>query len=364
MNVWIAPATREQLAEGLFHFLAALAAGRPDAPRPLIAEDAVLRALYRDPPAELVDALRRFLDGFFLDIDPDLTGGRTLDLDPSVWGWVLAVYNSLVPPLEAGGGEDPLAEFHQALVATLPAARTTDQVLACYALLDTPATALAVLSPERAAVIETLLRLSPLSAMAHLDVSTPPVLLELPREPVPDPAPWRDLDDWLGTLLPLLANPGVARHLRQRWLALPETLRSCRNLGHVLEALRVRGWRDFVLELYEAYDYFAAVPAEDAWGRRVRTWPVLERIAWLLAAGGTSEAAFRLNQWGTAYLLKFRPLVEIVIAEGGIPRDYRHLSRELLVALRPLLRLMPEGVEAAVELEEVEFGEEEYGAVA
>ncbi len=360
---WVAPATRQQLEESLFRFLASLSTGRPEVTQPLLAERATLRALYRKPSPELVEALRRVLDGVLVELDP--AGGHEMELDPSIWGFVLGLHNCLFPLLTLDE-TDPLFDFHRALLPTLPPARTEDQVLACHALLDAPAAVLAALPPSRALALETLIARSPLTAVARLDVLTPAPLLALAGDllpgwrDVPDPGPWHGLDDWLGVLLPLFRKPWIARFLRQRWLDLPETRGSCRNLGLLLEALRRRGdWRDFLLEFYEAYEYFAAVTAEGDSGRPVRTWPVLEQIGRLLGAGGESEAAIRVNRWGNAYFLKFRPLVQIVIAEGGVPRDYTHLTAGLIRALRPLVDLTTEGVGAEVEFGDVEFGDPE-----
>ncbi len=363
---WVAPATREQLEENLFRFLVSLRTGRPEVTQPLLAERATLRTLYRKPSPELVEALRRLLDDALVELDQ--AGGHEIDLDPSIWGFVLALHNCLFPLL-ALDETDPLFGFHRALLPTLLPARTEAQVLACHALIDGPAAALPALPPSRALALETLIARSPLTAIAHLDVFTPAPLLALVGDLLPGGrdahrlarstlSPWHSLDDWLDVLQPLLGKPWVARFLRQRWLDLPETRDSCRNPGLLLEALRRRGgWRDFLLEFYEAYEYFTAVTVEDAYGRPVRYWPILGRIEQLLRAGGTSEAAFRINRWGNAYFLKFRPLVQIVIEEKGVPRDYAHLTADLIRALRPLLDLSTEGVGAEVEFGDVEFGD-------
>ncbi len=138
--------------------------------------------------------------------------------------------------------------------------------------------------------------------------------------------------------LPPLAQPAIAGYLRRRWLNLPETRPACRNLGLLLEALRRRGdGRACILEFYEAYDRFCATTMQDAWRRPVRCWPLFDRIERLLRAAGDSEAAIRLNRWGNEYFLKFRALLQIVIDENRLPRDFNLLTLDFINALRPLL---------------------------
>src|SRR5208282_5275555 len=110
---------------------------------------------------------------------------------------------------------------------------------------------------------------------------------------------------------------------QRRWLTLPESRSACRNLGLLLETLRVRGNRDFLLRFYESYDYFQAEP--DMATGLVRTWPLLGRIERLLRIDGDSAAVIELNRRGHEFLLKFYPLIQLVIAEDGVPRDYRFL---------------------------------------
>src|SRR5262245_61161750 len=61
-RVWVAPATRDQAEQGLFHFLLSVAAGRPQVDRPLLVESPALTELSARPAVELTEALRRCLD--------------------------------------------------------------------------------------------------------------------------------------------------------------------------------------------------------------------------------------------------------------------------------------------------------------
>src|SRR5262249_11969223 len=141
----------------------------------------------------------------------------------------------------------------------------------------------------------------------------------------------------------LLEQAVIAKHLRRCWLALPDTYLACRNLGLLLEALRRRGDQQaIILEFYEAFDYFRAERIADPWHGTIRHWPLLDHIERLLRAEGESEAAILLNRRGNEYFQMFRPLLEIVIAERGLPHDYYHLTPDLIHALRPLLDLTTE----------------------
>jgi hypothetical protein len=365
--VWIAPATKEQAEEGLFHFLRSLGAGRPQTARPLLLEGKVLRELFAAPNPDLVEAFRYRLEHLLLEIGPDAGLWGDLEVSPVVWGVALAAYNCLTPLLAAGTeADDPIAEFLAALVETLPPARTPADAVAYHALLHAPAEALPDLPPPRAGLMRALLNRSPLSAVSHIHLATPPPLTGLAAELLPgwkgraaDPAPWQGLDDWLDAL-DLLDHPDVAAWLRRRWLALPETRAAGRNLGLLLEALRRRGgWRTFILEYYEAYCYFAAETAADPVRGPFRRWPVLGRIEQLLRADGDSEAAIRLNRRGNEHFLQFRALIETVIEEDGVPKDYKHLTVEFLRAVRRLLDLTTEHSGPRLDLGNVEFGEGE-----
>ena len=141
---------------------------------------------------------------------------------------------------------------------------------------------------------------------------------------------------------------------------MPDTHLACRNLGLLLEALRRRGdQRAIILEFYEAFDYFRAEQVADPLYGTIRRWPLLDPIERLLRAGGDSEAAIQLNRRGNEYFLLFRPLLDIIIAERGLPRDYYHLTPDLIQALRPLLAFTTEALVARPQLRNVEFVSED-----
>jgi hypothetical protein len=262
---------------------------------------------------------------------------------------------------------DPVPQFCKALVNTIPPARSLADILGYHALLQSTAEILPQLPPDRAAIMQALLNRSPLSAVYHLHLHTPPALMPLAVEllhgwgrRVSSFSPWQSADDWLNTLMPVLDYSAIEIYLRRRWLTLPETRSSCRNLGLFLETLRRRGnMREFILRFYEAYDRFCAETVDDPWRGNVRRWPLLTCIERLLRAGGDTEAAIRLNRWGNEYFLKFHALIQTITAEKGLPNDYNHLTRDLVLALRPLLEwTSTSGTTQRLDLGTIEFGDE------
>jgi hypothetical protein len=220
-----------------------------------------------------------------------------------------------------------------------------------------------------------LIERSPLTALCALDVHTPSALEPLAAELLPgwktDDRPadvWSNSEDWLETVTALLDDERIARWARHRWLALPESRLACRNTGLLLEALRRRrngegDHRDLILAFYEGYDYFHGETRTTAWGDAVRVWPLLTRMEKLLTVDGDgelmAEVALRVNRRGNEYFLKFRPLLEQVTTEGGMPADYPQLTLDLVLALRALVPYTTEAARQRMSFEEVEFEEGE-----
>jgi hypothetical protein len=359
----IPPASKLQLEEHLFHFLCSVCNGRPQATTPLLVETKTLRALYTNPNHDLTVALQHCLDQFLIELGPDAARWGTLNLPTTVLGVALAVHNCLCPLPDLSVVKDPVLPFTPALIATIPPARTLAEMLVYHALLRHAVESLSVLSEDRVALIQALLNRSPLSIVYYLHLHTFPPLTALAADIWPwwksrpvRPTPWANLDDWLQSLALLLAQPVIAAHLRRRWLSMSDTHLACRNLGLLLEALRRRGdQRAIILEFYEAFDYFCAEEVADPWHGTIRRWPLLDKIEGLLRAEGDSEAAIQLNRRGNEYFLLFRPLLEIIIAEHGLPRDYYHLTLDLIQALDSLLPLTTEAQIPRPQLQNVEF---------
>lgn len=361
-------AGRAQVEERLFAFAMSLRDGRPQAPQALMVEGTTIQSLCADPPAELVEALRHVLDNSLIELGPDPAAWGTFELPPAVLGILLAAYECLTPApaLYAGAGVDAeaasgreaaqvdlVAEFATALVQSLPPARTLHDALAYHAILQSTAEALPDLPRSRADLLSRLVNLSPLTALYCPHLYTPPPLAGLAAELLRNrkgraaaASPWRDLDDWLDALEPILDHPALAARLRRRWLVLPETHVCCRNLGLLFEAMRRRGrWRDFLLEFYEACDYLRGEPIRDVVNRSHRRWRLIdEEIAPLLQAGADDDdsraidVATRLNRRGREFFLLFYPLLQLVIAEGRRPTDYPRLTLEFILKLTEVSR--------------------------
>jgi hypothetical protein len=315
--------------------------------------------------------LRQCVEAFLVELEWAPARWGALRIPASAFGVALAAHNCLIPAgLQPAETDDasraPLDEFTAALIATLPPARERDSALAYHAVVA------ALLRPagrpaSGADRLRDLLELSPLTALAALDVHTPLALHELAADLLPGwtnraagrERVWDNQEAWVAVIAALLAEQRVARWLRRGWLALPETRAACRNLGLVLEALRRRGrQRDVLLEFYEAYDYFCAQKRPGPRGGEVRVWPVLDTIETLLRTPGEHEAAIRINRRGNEYFLKFRPLLKIIIAENGLPSDYALLTPEFVQAVRSLVNYVTEDVRQRITFGEVAFEDE------
>ncbi len=343
-ELWLPPVSQAEAEETLFYFLQGLLHGRYHTHRPLLLTPDTLRDLYRDPHPPLLNAIAHHLDALLVELHPDVGRWQPLRPAPHLLGIALAAYNCFLPSLP-----DPVIAFTRALVGTIPPARDLADVLAYHALLLRPSEALANWPTDtiRAEILQTCLNRSPLTALSHPHLHTPPPLTRLAadllrwrRQQVADPSPWRDADDWLAAVISLLAEPALAAYLRQRWLTLPPTRQTGRNLGLLLEALRQQGeQRDFLLAFYNAYAYTTQAAAHDQWGRATVYWPELLEIGQLLRLNGSdSPAAINLNRRGSEWFLKFWPLVRLVAAEGPpLEAAYRFINQDFTRALLPLV---------------------------
>jgi hypothetical protein len=260
-----------------------------------------------------------------------------------------------------------VADFTTALIATLPPARDRDAAFAYHAVLRGLPDGIA--SHAEGRLLDALIERSPLTALGALDRHMPAALEDLastllPGRTVGDgPVAWASADAWLAAVSALLDDHRLARWARHCWLALEETHAACRNTGLLLEALRRRGGhRDLLWAFYESYDYFRGAPRSGnghRYGRVARTWPVLATIEKLLAVTGdddlASEAALRANRRGSAYFLKFRPLLELVVDEGGLPAGYPQLTVGFVLALRRLVPYTTTAARQRISFEAVAF---------
>ena len=369
--MWLAPLDKPALEEALFRFLLSVREGWPQAAQPLVTEQATLRALCNEPHPDLREALRHCLDAFLVELGPDPVQWGNVQAPASVLLVALVVHNclamiSLPAPADKGKRVDSVEEFTTALVSIIPPARERNAVLAYHAVLRGTEAVVPRLEHARARLMHAVIERSPLTALYALDVHCPVALDALAAELLPgwrslDQSPckvWRQDEEWLNVVENILADARLARWLRHRWLALPETREACRNLGLLLEALRRRGdQRSFILEFYDAYAYFCAQLRPDTWRGQIRVWPVLETIEKLLRTPGDNEVAIQVNRWGNEYFLKFLPLATLIIDEGGIPPDYAFLRSDFVMALRHLLDYVTYGSQQHVTFEQVTFVE-------
>lgn len=338
---WLPPTTPQEAEEALFFFLQALLANRYQATQPLLLTEPTFHTLLQQPHTSLLQVLHHHIDTLLVELNPNTANTAPLAISPHAITMAAIAHNCLLPYLA-----DPVIACTQALLTTVPPARTLTDALVYHAILLKPAAALAdwPAYAARTHLLQSLINRSPLTALYHLHLHTPPPLTQLAadlmlwwRRKAIDPAPWHDLADWLTAITPLLQTPYLATHLRQRWLTLPETHRACRNLGLLLEALRTTPhFRDLILSFYEAYQYTTAIITHNH-GSTCH-WPLLTKINPLLRANGTEKIARTLNHHGNEYFLKFWPLIQLIIAEDGLTHDYNHLTQDCCVtALRPFL---------------------------
>jgi len=321
---------------------------------PLLLAPEDLRQFFLDPAPSLVDALRHVLAGLLGEIEACSDQRSIMQVPVSVFLLILAAYNCQVVNLGVRSAKE-IVSWNDALLDMIPPAREMDVILAYHAVLNHATAGCGVRADWQKKLKAGLLERSPLTALVCLDEYIPIIFGELAAEMLParqrldqsGSSPWAGPEEWLGIVVMLLQDKSLARWLRQSWLEMPETRASCRNLGLFFEALRRRGGlENILLEFYEAYDYLGRRDATGGMEAR-HSWPVLALTASLLAADSQTvgpEAARLLNRYGHEYLLKFRPLIEIIIARRGIPAEYRALSRELVHDyLRPLLDYVAEG---------------------
>jgi hypothetical protein len=361
--------SQSALEEALFHFLVSVRDGRPRTDSALFAEDKTIRSLYRNPHPDLQKAFCHCLDNLLINMEHDPQKFGELRAGAATLGITLAVHNCLAPGMDLQLGvertpTDPVEDFTYRLMATLPCAGDLNTALAYHAVIQVAVPGLQKMKKPRAALFQALIGLSPLTELWAMDVYTPPALYCIAAECLPG---YRyteeagggvrpDIEDWERVAAELLSSALIARWLRHRWLTMPETRISCRNVGLFLEMLRRQGThREFVLSFYEAYAYFCSESKPDERGGQRTAWPVLDTIEKLLRTPGDNEAAIAVNRRGNDYFMKFRPLIELIIEEKGIPDDYLHLSREFVGSLRPLMDYTTEGGQPRISFGEVRF---------
>ncbi len=339
---------RQELAAAVTAYVEALACGQSPAPcRPLVAAPGALGELLSQPPRHLAELLAVSLDRFRLRVGlRRLPAVAALGISRGCCLLILCGHNCLAPEPPAGAIRTEVNSFTDRVAALVPSASNLGEELVYHVLLAPVLPAYDEFSPAKRQVANRLLERSPLTALLALDCLTPSALEPLGQELLPgfgagpqSESVWNSPEDWLAAVEQLLRVPVLARWLRHQWLQMPETRESCRNQGLLLEALRRRGgWERYILEFYEAYEYFGRLRARL---EGTEPWPLLAlagRLLRLEADPAQPRAAQLANRRGTEYVFRFWALVELVIAAGGLPPGCRHLSRSFIRGrLRPLL---------------------------
>src|SRR5579859_4684027 len=140
-QLWLPPASKRQAEETLFYYLSSVCENRPQVAAPLLLAKDTLHTLYSHPHPDLLEALRRCLNQFLVELTPNAARWGRLDIPTAILGVALATYNciclspSLAMPGTKDVAEDPITHYGFALIDTLPRARTLPDMLAYHALL-------------------------------------------------------------------------------------------------------------------------------------------------------------------------------------------------------------------------------------
>lgn len=330
------------------------AGGQKTVVEPLLLAAEAWQEFVRYPDRHLVEALRYELARLLGEIDSDFLMRGIIRIPSSVFFLALAAYNCEAVNLIQKPAKEVLS-WNERVLEMVPPATDKYELLAYHAVLSHMVIGQEKRPERQQNFRAAVLARSPVTELLFLDRHTPAALESLAMELLPGwiqseqlaSFPLNEMDDWLKRVVMLLQDRSLERWLRYIWLEMPETRVSCRNLGLLFEALHRRGGlENLLLEFYEAYDYFGRQSAA-AGEEENFCWPVLELTARLLRFNSNAaglEATRLLNRFGHEYLLKFLPLIEIIIARQGIPAEYRALSRKLVQDyLRPLLDYVAEG---------------------
>ncbi|ETR70524.1 MAG: hypothetical protein OMM_03180 [Candidatus Magnetoglobus multicellularis str. Araruama] len=370
-------ANKSVLEKALFDFLLSVRNGKPEAKNSIATDNKTLAGLYENPHPDLCLAMKYCIQSFLSKVhyNPEYFG--KIKISSHVFGLTLALNNCLAPVIpenkdisqnstdeisESNNEFDKSDDFTKELIMSLPSACNRDLAIAYHSILNGSESILENKEFKRKQFLHTLIELSPLTSLAALNVHMPEILNIIAKEVLfkwkqinmSIKIVWKDLNDWLNPVLLFIDDPYFSIWLRKTWLEIPENRNSCRNIGLVLEVLkRQKKYQDFILEFYESYDYFSCKTINDDWYGQLRYWPVIKTIENLISVPASNEAAIKLHRRGNEYFYKFRPVIDIIIAEKKIPDSYEIMA--LLQALRPLMNKITESTKQNVSFGDVEF---------
>jgi hypothetical protein len=363
----LTPMQKASVDRRLFQFLRTVYERNPKACGPIPLDRSALKQLCEKPDPQCVEMLRYCLDALTGEISIDEREFAECKVPSAVLCLAVAANNCLQcaaprPAAPQTPGDDPLEAYTNALLDTIPMAASLDEILVYHCLLRDVAPGSPSLTAAMPPLMNALIGKSPLTTLTALETHKNPELQPLADELLAgrqgnDKKAKKEQDrksGWEQALELILGNKRLARGLRRQWLDFPETRRSCRNLGLILEALRRKGnYRECILEFYEAYNRLQ----QDKSGNGM--FPLFETIEEHLRTQGDGDAALRLNRWGNQYFLKFYALVEIIIAEKGVPKDFGHLTVDMAKMIGKVLPYTTYSVRRKIEFNPVSFEKQE-----
>ncbi len=326
-------------------FIISLAGLRPVCRALLQVNGGILRKLVETPSYELQRAWQVIARQQFKGLPADDFGKSkpVFVITPDLLGLTVVLHNRVALQSDNFNNEsEPVSLYDRSLLNCLPVPRSPSEILSFDLLLSAYFQCLrtGAESIELDSFSSDLLNLSPFTSLKHLDLALPRPLARIAAEYL---AHWtgdeneKDEGEWWNRVDDILCHPGLVTALRNAWLELNENRSACLGLGVFLEEIRRRGQNDhLILSFFEAYEFTQKIMQTES---KEESVSLLDLVVSQLAAPGDSLSGRRLNQVGNEYFLKFRALLEIVAARGGVPVEFRHLSHDF--CLKRLLPLVP-----------------------
>jgi len=347
--MWLSDKKNASVDASLAEFIISLADLKPCSRSILLVDGKLLGELVRSPSSELRQAWRALVwDKFrLISAGNGLKSDPVVQITPALIGLAVILNNRAALKGEAGlsfNRRELVDRYDRDLLNHLPRPREVFEIIAFDLVVGAYTQFLRDEGPVSLDLLETeLLEFSPFSSLKTVDLVLPRPLAQLafaylPHWSVEDSGSDRfaDWSWWWESVAKILEHPGLSAELKNSWLELPESRLSCLGLGLFFEEIRRRGQSDdLILGFFEAGEFLQKVAGERSSGV-VEPVQLSELIKDLLSAPGDSLSGRRLNQIGNEYFMKFRALLEIVAARGGVPGEFRHLSYG-----RTLKRLLP-----------------------
>ncbi len=332
-------------------FLATAGSLRPRCRGVLLVDGAILNELTSNPSCGLRKAWEKLLlQQSFGEYRNAAGKAARLPVTQALTGLAVIVHNRIFLDYEKSSSLKEAADRHDlALLERLPQPESESDIILSDLLIS-------IYSHQRRVVSKNkeldkpgaaLLQFSPFTALKSLDLALPEVLASLAPEYLTHWQAAAQADDsepetgeWWSRVEKILSRPELAHRLKSGWLELSENRLSCVGIGLFFEELRHRGgYDDFILRFFEAYEFLQRTAAASVESEaEIDSFALLRLIESLLSAADSRTVSRRLNQAGNEYFLKFRSLLEIVAARGGIPGGVRHLSQNF--CFRQLLPLV------------------------